>query len=206
MESNHEHILGSDPRPPARQEAVAAVAAAGALAVALAACTPGGTDAPAASDDASTGGGDDGTFTIGISWSALQTEYFVGLKDAVDAAAAKVPGLKVIHVNANDDPVTQLDQLEDLASQSPDVIVVNPADSEAESDGVRSLAERFPVFTLDRQVTDVEDVVVTHVGTSAEEGGYNEAQLVCQEVGKDAKFLGIWASPASRPPRPASRA
>lgn len=143
-----------------------------------------------------------GTYTVGISWSGLNTPYFTGLKKGVDDAVKSVAGLKIISVQANNDANTQLDQLAQLVSQHVDLIVVNPADASTIASGVQQAIDaKIPIMTLDRMIPSLAKNVVTHVGASAEEAGYNEAQLVCNEKSKQAKILGIWGLPGNQTTR-----
>jgi ABC-type sugar transport system substrate-binding protein len=171
----------------------AGVAVAGLAAAGMTAC---GSDSSSAS---SSGGGN---YTVGVSWSALQTPYFAGLKSGLDAAAKKTGGIKLIQVQANNDANQQLNQLSQLQSQNVDLIVVNPADASTIVGGIKAAAASgIPIVTLDRMVPAAGNSVVTHVGASAEQAGYDEAQEVCKARGKTAKYLGIWGLPGNQTTR-----
>lgn len=131
-------------------------------------------------------------FTVGISYSELSIPYFKQIKDSVAAAGKKVPGLKLIQLSANNDAAKQLDQLSLLASQKPNLILVNSVDASLIVPGVKKLkAAKIPVMTFDRMIPSVQKLMVTHVGASAEEAGFLEAQAVCKYK-NDAKILAIW--------------
>jgi ABC-type sugar transport system substrate-binding protein len=50
-------------------------------------------------------------------------------------------------------------------------------------------------------VPDVQDQVTTHIGTSAEQAGYEESQAVCHAKGKTAKYLGLYGLPGNQTTR-----
>jgi ribose transport system substrate-binding protein len=169
----------------------------------LAGCSGGGHVASSSGKGSPSDGSSQAkTYTVGIAWSALQTPYFAGLKTGVDQASRKVPGLKIVQVQANDDGSTQLDQVSQLLSQKVDLLVINVVDAGTEASAVQQAkSQSVPVFTLDRMIPSAQSEVVTHVGASAEQAGYEEAQLVCHQVGKNAKYLGIWGLPGNQTTR-----
>lgn len=182
----------------------AGIAATALAAVTLAACGGSGSDSGSAAGSGSgsgSGSKSGGDYTVGVSWSALQTPYFTGLKAGLDKAA-KAAGIKLIEVQANNDANQQLNQLSQLQSQNVDLMVVNPADASTIVGGIKQVAASgIPVVTIDRMVPAAGDSVVTHVGASAEVAGYDEAQAVCKARGKDAKYLGIWGLPGNQTTR-----
>lgn len=175
------------------------VATATAAAVGIAAC--GGSDT---TDSAATSEPDGGeqTYTVGVSWSALQTPYFNDLKRGLDDAAADAGGVELVHVQANNDAAQQLNQISQLVSRDVDLLVVNPADAATIAGGIReAAADGLKIVTLDRSIPAAKDDIVTHVGASAEQAGFDEAQAVCKARGNDASYLGIWGLPGNQTTR-----
>jgi ribose transport system substrate-binding protein len=131
-------------------------------------------------------------YTVGISYSELTIPYFKQIKNSVDKAANKVPGLKLIQLSANNDAAKQLDQLSLLASQKPNLILINSVDASLIVPGVKKLkSAKIPMMTFDRMIPTVQKSMVTHIGASAEEAGFHESQAVCKWK-NDAKILAIW--------------
>lgn len=132
------------------------------------------------------------TFTVGISYSELSIPYFKQIKNSVDAAAKKVPGLKLIQLSASNDAAKQLDQLALLTSQKPNLVLINSVDASLIVPGVKKVkAAKIPMMTFDRMIPSAQKSMVTHVGASAEGAGFIEAQAVCKYK-NNAKILAIW--------------
>jgi ABC-type sugar transport system substrate-binding protein len=131
-------------------------------------------------------------YTVGISYSELSIPYFKQIKNSVDAAAKKVPGLKLFQLSANNDASKQLDQISLLISQKPKLILLNSVDASLIVPGVMKIrAAKIPMMTFDRMIPSAQKFMVTHIGASAEEAGYVEAQAVCK-MKKNARILAIW--------------
>jgi ribose transport system substrate-binding protein len=166
----------------------------------LAACGGSGSGSGSASAGGASGGG--GNFTVGVSWSALQTPYFIDLKSGLESAAKSDGAIKIQSVQANNDASQQLNQISQLVSQKVNVLVVNPADAATITSGIKEAkAAGIKVVTLDRQIPAAKADIVTHVGASAEQAGYDEAQAVCKARGPHAKYLGIWGLPGNQTTR-----
>jgi ribose transport system substrate-binding protein len=170
---------------------------------AMAAALVGGCGSDESDGDASAGGGGGGKdYKVGILYSALATPYFISMRDGATKAAEQAGDIKLTQLQADNDTAKQLDQISQLVSQQMDVIVINPVDAATTAGGVReALAANIPVLTLDRMIPDVQDKVTAHVGTSAEQAGYEEAQAVCKAKGKNAKWLGLYGLPGNQTTR-----
>jgi ribose transport system substrate-binding protein len=153
--------------------------------------------------DASASGASSGKeYKVGILYSALATPYFISMRDGATKAAEQAGDVKLTQLQADNDTAKQLDQISQLVSQQMDVIVINPVDAATTAGGVReALAANIPVLTLDRMIPDIQDKVTAHIGTSAEQAGYEEAQAVCKAKGKNAKWLGLYGLPGNQTTR-----
>jgi ribose transport system substrate-binding protein len=177
-------------------------------AAALAICVIGAAVASGCGSDdnggnaSASGGGSGKQYKVGILYSALATPYFISMKDGATKAAEKAGNIKLTQLQADNDTAKQLDQISQLVAQQMDVIVINPVDAATTAGGVReALAANIPVLTLDRMIPDVQDQVTSHIGTSAEQAGYEEAQAVCKAKGKTAKWLGLYGLPGNQTTR-----
>ena len=162
-----------------------------------------GSDDGGGGDASASGGSGSGSeYKVGILYSALATPYFISMKDGATQAAEKAGNLKLTQLQADNDSAKQLDQISQLVAQQMDVIVINPVDAATTASGVReALAADIPVLTLDRMIPDVQKQVTAHVGASAEQAGYEEAQAVCKARGKTAKWLGLYGLPGNQTTR-----
>lgn len=93
-----------------------------------------------------------GSYTIGFAVSTTNNPFFVAMENGVKSEAQKL-GIKVIVDDGNNDPSTQLNQVQDLIQQKVNVILLNPTDSQALSSAVAAANQaNIPVITLDRSV------------------------------------------------------
>jgi ribose transport system substrate-binding protein len=137
-----------------------------------------------------------------VVYSALATPYFISMKDGATKAADAAGNIDLTQLQSDNDAAKQLDQISQLIAQGVDVLVINPVDAATTAPGVREAIQAdIPVFTLDRMVPDVQDQVTTHIGTSAEQAGYEEAQAVCQAKGKTAKYVALYGLPGNQTTR-----
>lgn len=76
------------------------------------------------------------TPAIGLSISTLNNPFFVSLRDGAQAEA-QAQGLRLITVDAQNDPARQIASVEDLIQKKVAVILLNPTDSDAVANVVR---------------------------------------------------------------------
>lgn len=117
----------------------------------------------------SSGSGSSDKITVGFSISTLSNPFFTAMADEADAKAAEL-GINLNIVDAQDDSAKQMTDLEDLAVQGVDVIIVNPVDSDAITTSIQSLNEKnIPVITVDRGANGGE--IVSHIASDNNLGG-----------------------------------
>ena len=136
--------------------------------------------------------------TIGLAVSTLNNPFFVDLRDGAQAAADKA-GVKLIVLDAQNDPAKQTSQIEDLITQKVSVILVNPCDSAAIVPAVQSANKaNIPVITVDRSASG--GTVAAHVASDNVAGGKMAGDLIVQLTGgkgKIAELEGIAGSSAA---------
>ena len=145
------------------------VAVASVLAVGvLAGCgTSGNTSSVNTSSGNSTGGSSSGNVTIGFAVSTLNNPFFVAMRDGVQQEAQS-KGVKVVVMNGNNDPSTQLNQVQDLIQQKVSAILLNPTDSEGLAQAVKMANDaHIPVITLDRSVSSGKSLHIYRIGQCA---------------------------------------
>ena len=90
--------------------------------------------------------------TIGLSISTQNNPFFVTLVEGAEDQA-KALGLDLTVVDAGDDVVKQINDIDDLVSKKVQVIIVNPVDSDAVAPAIKAAkAEGIKVIAVDRAV------------------------------------------------------
>ncbi|WP_188456685.1 ribose ABC transporter substrate-binding protein RbsB [Virgibacillus oceani] len=156
------------------------------------------TEAPGSSSDESEGTKDSGSedsVKIGLSISTLNNPFFVTLRDGAEAAA-KEAGYEILTSDAQNDPSTQLSDIEDLLQQDIDVLLVNPADSAAVVTAVELANDAdVPVITVDRSSEGGE--VVTHIASDNVAGGEMAGKFIAEQLGDQGKVVELEGIPGA---------
>jgi ribose transport system substrate-binding protein len=165
--------------------------------LALAGCGRNGPDT--APSDKTAGASGSGSATIGLSVSTLNNPFFVALRAGAEAEAA-TKGVKLLTVDAQNDPTRQIASVEDLIERRVRVILLNPTDSDADANVVKQAqAAGIPVISLDRSVNGAE--VSSHIASDNVAGGKMAAQFLLQKIdgkGNVIELQGIPGSSAAR--------
>ena len=131
---------------------VLAVLVSATMVFALAAC--GTADSSSTGESGSSGGeaASDGTYTIAFSQGDNGNSWRVTSTNDMEETA-KEYGFNYIWADAGADPSKQLSDIEDLLAQKPDILIVDPVESEACTPCVDMAAEAdVPLITIDRAV------------------------------------------------------
>lgn len=143
----------------------------------------------------STGGGDSDSIKIGFSISTLSNPFFTTMADAAEAKAEEL-GVEITVVDAQDDSAKQMTDLEDLAVQGADVIIVNPVDSDAITTSIESLNEKeIPVMTVDRVSNGGE--VVSHIASDNVLGGQLAGDYATELLGGSGNVVILEGVPGA---------
>ncbi len=136
----------------------------------------------------------DGT-TIGLSISTLNNPFFVTLKQGATKTAKKLK-LKLVVIDAQDNPSKQLNDIEDLIRKKVSVILINPTDSSAVVSAIK-LANKagIPVITVDRSASG--GTVVSHVASDNVAGGMLAGKYLLKQVGEGAKVIELEGVPGA---------
>ena len=133
--------------------------------------------------------------TVGLSISTLNNPFFVTLKEGAEKAA-KENKIKLISVDAQDDPAKQASGIEDLIQKKVDVILVNPTDSAAVTPAIESANNaNIPVITVDRSAEGGK--VVSHVASDNVAGGQMAAEFLLEKISKKGKIVELEGIPGS---------
>lgn len=119
--------------------------------------------------------------TIGFAVSTLSNDFFVMMKEAGDAKAAK-EGITLISLDAQDSSETQANQIEDLINRKVDLIIINPVDSDAVGISVEAANKAgIPVITVTRAAKSGK--VVQHLDIDNKEAGALVAAQMIKDLG-----------------------
>ncbi|MFD7137609.1 multiple monosaccharide ABC transporter substrate-binding protein [Streptomyces sp. NPDC059894] len=153
-----------------RRAALAALAGATSLALTLSAC--GSQDSGASSE-----GG-----TIGIAMPTQASErWLIDGKSVVDDLKAK--GYRTELVYGEDDPATQVSQLQKLIKQGVDALIIAAIDNKSLNDVLRQAsAADIPVISYDRLILGTEDVDY-YVSFDNEQVGRLQARYIIDQLG-----------------------
>ena len=133
--------------------------------------------------------------TIGLAVSTLNNPFFVDLRDGAQAAADKA-GYKLIVLDAQNDSAKQASQVEDLITKKVNVILINPADSNAIVPAVEQANKAgIPVITVDRGAAGGK--VAAHVASDNVAGGKMAGELILQLTGSKGKIAELEGIPGT---------
>ena len=136
---------------------------------------------------------------IGLVLSTLNNPFFVDLKIGAEEKAAAI-GYELVVLDSENDPAKELSNVEDLITQGVDLILINPADSDAVGNAVKQAnANDIPVITLDRGASD--GTVVTHIASDNVAGGVLAGEYIKEQLagkGKVVELEGIAGTSAAR--------
>ncbi|NLG69976.1 MAG: ribose ABC transporter substrate-binding protein RbsB [Firmicutes bacterium] len=135
------------------------------------------------------------TYTIGLSISTLNNPFFVDLKEGAEQKAAEL-GIRLIVLDAQNDPGRQLAGIEDLIAQRVDAILINPTDSSAVVPAVLAANRAgIPVLTVDRGADGGK--VAAHIASDNVAGGRMAGELIAQVLGGSGNVVELEGIPGT---------
>lgn len=138
-------------------------------------------------------------YTIGFAVSTINNPFFVAMANGVKQEAAQ-EGVKVIVDNGNNDPSTQLNQVQDFIQQKVNAIILNPTDSQGLASAVAAANKaKIPVVTLDRSVSSGD--VSCFIASDSVQAGKMAADEIIKALngsGKVVELQGIIGTSAER--------
>lgn len=136
---------------------------------------------------------------VGLIVSTLNNPFFVSLKDGA-MAVAESEGIELIVLDSQNDPNKELSNMEDLITQGVGLVLINPTDSDAVGNAIKSANEKsVPVITLDRGATEGD--VVAHIASDNIAGGALAGEYIVELLsgsGKVVELEGIAGTSAAR--------
>jgi ribose transport system substrate-binding protein len=159
--------------------------------MALVACSNQGPDTGPGSTPASAASG----VTVGLSISTMNNPFFVALRDGAQAEA-KVVGINLVTVDAQNDPAKQIAGVEDLIQKKVPVVLLNPTDSDAVANVVKeATAAGVKVISLDRAVNGA--AVSSHIASDNAAGGRMAGEFLLQKLGGKGNLVELEGIPGS---------
>jgi len=85
---------------------------------------------------------------VGVTLLSMQNEFIVNISDEMNKKAEEL-GVELISVDAEHQPLKQIEQVESFIAQKVDVIIMNPCEVEASSPAVtKALAAKIPIINV----------------------------------------------------------
>lgn len=140
-----------------------------------------------------------GSQKLALIVSTLNNPFFVTLKEGAKAKAKEM-GVELIVLDSQNDSARELSNVEDLLTQGVDLILINPTDSDAVGNAIKTANKKdIPVITLDRGASSGD--VVTHVASDNIAGGVMAGEYIVELLdgkGKVIELEGIAGTSAAR--------
>lgn len=122
-----------------------------------------------------------GDYTIGVSLASPTIPLYVAMAEGMRQEAEEL-GVEVVFTEANEDPVQQLNDVQDLIAQGVDGILISPIDAQAAIPAYESArAEGIPIMSIARN-TDPQ-YETSFIGAAWEEYGRQIAEWTCEAAG-----------------------
>ncbi len=146
-------------------------------------------------------GGDSGVtiggITIGLAVSTLNNPYFVQVTDSARQAAAEF-GVKLVVVDAQNDAVNQINQVQTFATQGVQSIIINPVDSTQATPAAKAAENaNIPLISVDRSI-DGGKVASEIISDNVQGGRLAAIELGRATSGAVVHLQGIPGTSASR--------
>ncbi|HTC53930.1 MAG TPA: ribose ABC transporter substrate-binding protein RbsB [Steroidobacteraceae bacterium] len=133
--------------------------------------------------------------TVGLSISTMNNPFFVALRDGAEREA-KLVGIELITVDAQNDPAKQIAGVEDLIQKKVPVILLNPTDSDAVANVVKeATAAGVKVISLDRAVNGA--AVSAHIASDNAAGGRMAGEFLLKKLGGKGNLVELEGIPGS---------
>lgn len=129
---------------------------------------------------------------IGLSVNTLNNPFFVDVKKGAEKGASD-NNAKIIITDAQNQASKQQTDIENLIQKKPDVIIIDPCDSDAIVSAIQEANDaKIPVITIDRASNG--GTVVSHIGYDATKAGSLAGEYLGKALngkGKVVEIMGI---------------
>lgn len=133
---------------------------------------------------------------IGFSLSTLNNPFFGQIKNGAISQSKKINNIDLIIIDAQNDPLIQNNNIENLIQQKIDVLIINPVDSDAISSAVQNANKlNIPIIMVDRKAT--KGKTSTLITSDNVAGGKLAAKYMLDKLGKNAKVVMLEGIPGA---------
>ncbi len=138
------------------------------------------------------------TVLVGVSQCNLGEPWRVQMNADIERAAAAHPNLKLVLKDAQNDSLRQRAQVEELAAQKVDLLIISPKESAPLTKPVREVFERgIPVIVLDREVDG--DAFSVFIGADNRRIGREAGRLARELLGGKGAIVELEGLMTSTP-------
>lgn len=137
----------------------------------------------------------DDAVMLGLSVPTTTTAYYEGLINGATAVADEME-IELVVVSADNDPATELSNVESLVEQGADAILFSPTDFEASADAILVANEaEIPLFLVGSDVTpDAAIDVVSLITADESVGGVVAGTMICDDLAGSGSILALVGS------------
>lgn len=132
---------------------------------------------------------EDEEIVLGWSGAPLLDDFQIQLHEGLTTRAEEL-GVTVVHIEHDNDPVKQTDDIEDLLAQDIDALLIAAANADAVVPSIDNAVESgVPVFSIDNAANS--DKVLSHSGNDLYCIGYRSMEHLADQIGGSGKVLHI---------------
>ena len=137
-------------------------------------------------------------FIVGMSQCNLGEPWRVQMNADIQAAAARVPELKVVFKDAQNDTLQQRAQVEEFVSSKVDLIIISPKEAQPLTEPVaRALDAGIPVIVLDRRL--LGDKYTCFIGADNKKIGKLAGEWIVKALGGKGNVVELMGLQTSTP-------
>ncbi|MCP3799467.1 substrate-binding domain-containing protein [Allokutzneria sp. A3M-2-11 16] len=149
----------------------------------------------AACGGAAGSGGSGGEITVALSVSTLNNPFFVQLRDGAQEAA-KALGVKLVVQDAQNDPATQVNQVQTFTTQGVKAIIVNAVESDQATPAAKAAENaKIPVVAVDRAVNNAK--IASQIASDNVAGGKLAAEALAKAIGGAGDVVVLQGTPGT---------
>ncbi len=136
--------------------------------------------------------------TIGMSQCNLGEPWRVQMNADIKKAADKLPNVKVVFKDAQNDSLSQVSQIEEFINAEVDAIIVSPKEAAPLTPVVAAAYEKgIPVIVLDRRVN--KDKYTCFIGADNKKIGKSAGEWIVKKLGGKGKLVELKGLMTSTP-------
>lgn len=131
--------------------------------------------------------------TVGLSLPTLSDPFYEGINNGAEAAADEL-GINLLTESANDDPATELQNVQNMVEDGIDVLLISPVDTQASAQTMVIANEAgIPIVLVGlHPPTDMFDAeIAVTIAANEVQGGQLAARALCSAVENTGTVLAI---------------